>query len=370
MNFMNNMFTDYLDAQKKLMEEWKEMTQEATKNQWGSMEEFKDLWKWWDQPNFKAFADYTGSPKEVWDKMTKASEVYYNMYEAYKNFIDQSIQPKEKNMENIVKDWMEKSGKYLEEIYLPFLPNDLAEMWKQTMKLGKNMEKSFSYFYEPWMDNFRPLMDAFMKGIYKDPEGFLDFFEEWQKDYSNTISRILDLPAMGISGQKQEEILKATDRFIKMVSYQMELVARILILANKNTLDVYEEALERVQEGEQPKTMEEFYELWRSSLDKAFDGLFYSDEFSKLLSTYMEAAMDFKIANDKILEMQLSPLPVALKTDINSLYKTVYDLKKEVRSLKKELEEIKGEKQEEKPAKPATRTRKTTTASKTTSTDK
>ena len=62
---MNNMFTDYLDAQKKLMEEWKEMTQEATKNQWGSMEEFKDLWKWWDQPNFKAFADYTGSPKEV-----------------------------------------------------------------------------------------------------------------------------------------------------------------------------------------------------------------------------------------------------------------------------------------------------------------
>ena len=78
MNFMNNMFTDYLDAQKKLMEEWKEMTQEATKNQWGSMEEFKDLWKWWDQPNFKAFADYTGSPKEVWDKMTKASEVYYN----------------------------------------------------------------------------------------------------------------------------------------------------------------------------------------------------------------------------------------------------------------------------------------------------
>ena len=366
---MNNMFTDYLDAQKKLMEEWQEMAKEATNKQWGSMEDFKDLWNWWDQPAFKSFADYTGSPKEVWDKMAKSSEVYYNMYEAYRDFINQNIQPKEENMKNILKGWMEKNQKYFEEIYLPLLPQDVTEIVEQTMNLGKNMQKTFSYFYEPWMDNFRPLMDAYMKGIFKDPEGFLDFFQEWQKDYSNTISRVLSMPAMGISGQKQEEILNATDRFIKMVSYQMELVARILILANKNTTDVFEKALTQVNEGEAPKTMEEFYEMWRSSLDTAFDGLFYSDEFSKLLATYMEAAMDFKIANDKILEMQLSPLPVALKTDINSLYKTVYDLKKEVRSLKKEIEDLKGKKEPEKATKPATRTRKTTT-SKTTSTSK
>lgn len=183
--------------------------------------------------------------------------------------------------------------------------------------------------------------DSFMAGMLKDPEEFMDFFEEVKKDYSETFNKLLKIPAMGIFRKDQEEYFRLINNYNILMINQLEFVGRILILVSKNTDKVIKDFISMYKIGGNVKTFDEFYKYWKDSLDKSMDSMFYSDEFSKLLASYMESNMDFKISMDKMLEKQLSVFPVVLKSDIRSLYKTVYDLKKEVRSLREELDELK-----------------------------
>jgi phage host-nuclease inhibitor protein Gam len=54
-----------------------------------------------------------------------------------------------------------------------------------------------------------------------------------------------------------------------------------------------------------------------------------------------DAALIFKQKTDVLLEKQLSYLPLPKKEDMDSLYKTVNDLRREVRTLKREVKALK-----------------------------
>ncbi|MBU5668314.1 hypothetical protein KQI68_00520 [Peptoniphilus sp. MSJ-1] len=363
---MNNMFNNFFENQKNMMDSWTDMMKNYQSNFFNMNDfykgknPFENFYKMYNQN----FLNYTGSPKEVWANLQKSSQIYYDMYEVYKSFVEKNMKPQADLIKKNLEDFMEKSGNYIDDFYSAILPQEFYAVFKQSMELNQAMQKSFNYFYQPLLSSLNNLTDAYFTGMFKDPEGFLDFFEDWRNNYLNTFSKILEMPMMGISRESQEGVLKATDRFIKMIAYQMELITRIVISSNKNTVQVFEDMITRAEKGEQIKSFEEFYQAYRSSLDKAFDQLFYSDEFSKLLAAVLDASMEFKMINDKILEKQLQAFPVVLKSDINSFYKTVYDLKKEVRALKEEIKTLK-----EAP-KSTTRTRTRSTANKTTDSDK
>jgi hypothetical protein len=50
------------------------------------------------------------------------------------------------------------------------------------------------------------------------------------------------------------------------------------------------------------------------------------------------------IALNKVQERMLASLPIPTNSDMNSLYRTVYDLRKAVRDLTREIEGMKGKK--------------------------
>ncbi len=67
--------------------------------------------------------------------------------------------------------------------------------------------------------------------------------------------------------------------------------------------------------------------------DKTFVSLFESDEYSQLMAEV--SALQLKLRKDMEAQMEkaLSGIPVATRTELDELYKTIYDLKKEVRQL-------------------------------------
>ena len=51
--------------------------------------------------------------------------------------------------------------------------------------------------------------------------------------------------------------------------------------------------------------------------------------------------MKLKKEIDAQMEQAISQYPIATKSELDELYKIIYDLKKEVKALKKELEQLK-----------------------------
>ncbi|MDO5714726.1 MAG: poly(R)-hydroxyalkanoic acid synthase subunit PhaE [Tissierellia bacterium] len=347
-----NMFNQYAEAQKNMMDMWNQMVS-GFDFQGSNMTNPLDFFKSMMDSVTHSYANYTGSPVQIFEKMGQGTEAYYNLYQLWKDIYEKNIEPTEENIKKLTEDWVQKTADFQSQYLLPYLPTEVQNAIRQTTSVGESYKDLGKTFFGPWQDSLKELSDAMAKGLFKDPEGFLEFFDEWKENYEETFSKALNMPMMGISREYSQRQLQAVDRYIRLMTYMTEVTAKISKLNNENTKDVILKSFEDLKDGKQPKTFEEFYNFWKKSLGDSFDELFYSDEFSKLLGALVDALMDYKITMNKVMEQYFRGLPFPLKSDMDSLYKTIYELKKEVRSLKKQVANLEGKK-EEKPSKKAT----------------
>jgi len=99
-----------------------------------------------------------------------------------------------------------------------------------------------------------------------------------------------------------------------------------------------ENVMTKIQNGEEINSMMALYQEWMNISDKTFVGLFESDDYSQLMAEV--SAMQLRLRKD--VEAQLEKLmvgiPVATRSEMDEMYKTIYELKKQVRQLEKMLE--------------------------------
>ena len=101
---------------------------------------------------------------------------------------------------------------------------------------------------------------------------------------------------------------------------------------------VAENIAAKIQKGEEVNNMMALYQEWLNISDKTFVSLFETEEYSKLMSEVN--AMQLKLRKDVEgqLEKFMVAIPVATRSEMDELYKTIYDLKKQVRQMEKMLE--------------------------------
>ena len=56
----------------------------------------------------------------------------------------------------------------------------------------------------------------------------------------------------------------------------------------------------------------------------------------------LEASLNVRKHFFKLMELYLYDFPIALRSEMDDLYKTVYEMKKKVKSLEKQLGEVKA----------------------------
>lgn len=337
-----NIFNQYLESQKKLMDMWSQMAQGYGGNlsapfSTNPVEQYQKIFSQFLSSN--PFTGYYGSPMEVIGKMGQGSEVYYNIYKLWSDIYSKNIEPNQENLEKLIEDTKAQSLNMLNLYLMPYLPENIQHLVKSSISVNDTFVSTMKTVYGPWVESIVELSDAFMKGAFKDPQGFLEYFNKWRVNYDKTFGKFLQMPQMGIQRNEQAQILEATDRYVKFMVFFTQFIVRMSEIISSTTSEMITKSFNDLKEGKQPKSFDEFYKNFKKAIGGKFDEIFLTGEFSQLLSTFTNSLLDLKIASDKVLESQIkSVLPVPVKSDMDSLYKTVYELKKEVRALKKQLQ--------------------------------
>ena len=101
---------------------------------------------------------------------------------------------------------------------------------------------------------------------------------------------------------------------------------------------VAENVAEKIQKGERIESILKVYQDWLIKGDEVYGNLFQSDEYSKLMTEVSSLQMKIKQAVDKQIEkLFFANLPIATRTEMDEVYKSIYDLKKMVRQLERKL---------------------------------
>lgn len=343
-------FEFFIDMQKNYMDQ---MTKYMSDAGFGKVAPFPfaDMSKWSEtQESIHTYFDklkqyynplemgkaFSPAVKDLLEKMMQANTYYLNVYKFWKELESVQVKPVADEMKKYTSMLAEKYDVMFKDMVLPMLPQEFQSFAKDPMELFKAYVKTNGNFFEPWTSNAKQLRDLFVEGVLADKSKLGEFFELWRAQFDKTFGAILLSPSMGINKELIEQQSKAFDTFIDMMLLSTDFTSRIYAVQSENVDDMIKKYLEMAEEGVQPKTFNEFYTYWSNELEGVFDSYFATPEYAKLLGQLSTAAMDYKIEMQKLIEKYLADTPIVTRSEINSLYKTIYELKKELKALKKE----------------------------------
>lgn len=273
---------------------------------------------------------------QVFEKMIDANKFYLSLYNFYDDLKNHYVAPAVGELENISKQAAENFDKMFTESMLPLLPNEFRPLFENPYNLSKTVIEVTTNFYEPWKESMPEMTEALLKAPLS-REQLTEFVKLWKENYEATVGALMKSPATGLNRALIEQQNKAVDATAEMLLTTIEFVGQITNVTSLQGKLSVEDFLAELQNSAEPKSFREFYDYWTKKIEDELVKYFYTDEYSVILGKIVEASAKYKIESDKLAEKYLANTVVVTKGQIDSLYKTVYELRKEVRALKKEL---------------------------------
>ena len=344
---------DMTNAQKKMFEDWQKSFKVEGKN-----DKFDYLGMWSkfnpqiDNVDLIEKFDYLGmwskfNPKienmDLIEKYGDISKIYTGLYGFWADMNEKIMGSAEDQVENLVNEWKENYTNMVVDNFISCLPEPTKSIYKKQNEIWSVYKGDFDRVSKLGMDSYNDYMKYINKSASGDKNAYLELSKSWTSTYEETMGKLLNVPLLGINREDYKLQFESMDTYYKFINTLNEYNASIYKVTSDTMEEMVKEYTGMVKEDKQPKTFKEFYEYWWVKNENAFINLFSTEHYSKLQGQLVDNGMSFKKSLDSVLEKQLEMLPIPNQSDMNSLYKTVYELKKEVKKLKREVEDLKEE---------------------------
>ncbi len=344
-----NYFQTWLKAQEKLFEGFIEntkRTQQFFSQQYpsftGDAGGLNNMYSAWTSAVMKSLSEAGNGNQVIKDnlgKMLGGSNAYMKFYEIWAPLV-KAAQERSLNPE-AYKDFVDPA-KYKELIdkVFGFDGNANQQLLNQAVQFLELLSGSGQQFATPWLDATKASLQAYPQFMQGHPESFIKVFHSMFNAFENTVGKVFHVPSVGKDREKHELILKCFDDLSIYAAKNTEYQHTIYITGLTAMDKVVEKLAQKITSGEEIKQFDEFFDIWIDTSEQSYFKLFQTEEFAKLQGELLDASLNVKSHFFKVMEMYLYDLPIALRSEMDDLYKTVYDLKKTVKKLEKQLTEV------------------------------
>lgn len=292
-----------------------------------------------------------GTVKDVYRNMINASEGFTRFYELWMPMW-KSIQEKTFNMD-IYKQWMNPAAyQDMMDKYFGFVPESSRQYIQQMTQFFQEGFKQAAGTGNEYYQQMRQMMQQHMPSSADMFGGMLNGYNNFYKMMSEAYA---PFTKMMTPGQQTQNMLEWQDIANRMAIYNIKNAELQYMMYSQGTkvMDkLAENIMQKIENGVEINSIMALYQEWLNLGDKTFVSLFESDEYSVLMAEV--SAMQLKLKKDIELQMEklFAGIPVATRSEMDELYKTIYELKKQVRQMSKMME---LENEEETEAKNTTR---------------
>ncbi|MBP6456108.1 MAG: hypothetical protein KA275_05200, partial [Chitinophagaceae bacterium] len=319
------------------MEKVNEATAEFTKN----AENAKATFETWSKNMLPTIQDMLSGmtdfqKKDYFKAMFNNQDTYMKMYQLwmplYSSFQNKSFTP-----ELFQSYFKPEKQKELFDAMFQYAPEEMKGMmnnWEKSMKdtfasMNTKGTESYNEMKAFWEKQTASFENPFTK--------FSTMYNEMNEQIKTAVNPFMKMMSPGTAKDTMESM---QDLQSKMVNFGNKNAEMQFMMYKKGTESLEKFALtlqEKMQKGESMDSFMSFYTEFLNNMDTNFVDLFSSDDFSAIQSELSSIGMKMKKEMDGQMEKAMSSLPIVSRTEMDELYKTVYELNKEVKNLKKEL---------------------------------
>ncbi len=272
---------------------------------------------WW-MPSSSMLSNWYTSRVPGFDTFTKMFEFWKGMEsptEFVKNYSDQYMKLMESLMGNI-------------------FPDGTMAFISKPKELIDTCIAFYRDIMHPWMELDESLLDRISKG---DTKACVQLFRDINSKYDESFSKVFNMAGLGLNRESYEKQMKAINLSYK----QMFIAAELFSMVYDTMLSTMQVLIDRYQELIKTTggavTFKDFYDMWYKVNEEALTDMLNTDEFAKAFGEMADVSGQYIQAMNAVYEQALSKLPIPTKTDMDSLYKTVYTIRKDLREVKKKI---------------------------------
>ena len=260
---------------------------------------------------------------EIWLPLAEAVRDRFSSAESYKELVDPV-----------------KLKEVMDTIFGLTSAQAISEYYDQAVKLMQTFGTSASGFVGPWTDAAQKTIKTFPHVAEGRPESFPNIFHTVFNAFDSTFGRAFHVPAVGKDREKVELLLRGLDDVSVYLAKNTEHQQMMYVTGLAAMEQVIETIARKVRDGKEIEDFSEFFDLWIEVNEKAYYALFKTEAFSTLQGELLACSLNVRKHFFKFMELYLYDLPIALRSEMDDLYKTMYELKKRVKGLEKEIKKL------------------------------
>jgi hypothetical protein len=343
MNWMNNM-QNPMDAFKSTNDTWTNIC-----NQYYSMMN-NNFSQWQKNMENSTVQDAYKNMVNIGEGFTKFAEMWTPMFK--------SIQDKTFNMDMYKQFMNPETYKDLMDKYFGFLPESSRQYMNNMSAMMNDGMKQMS---GAGMNGYQQMRSMMNNNGFNGAQAFGEIYNAyntWNKMMADAAAPFTKLMGANKEVKAMEEWNDISNRIMVYNIKNAELQYMIYNHGSKVMDALAENVAAKVKDGKEVTSMLSLYQEWLNISDKVYVSLFESNEYSELMSEV--SALQMKLKKDIELQMEkmMTGIPVATRSEMDELYKAIYDLKKQVRQMEKMMEFEETEETETEAPKSAKKTAK------------
>jgi class III poly(R)-hydroxyalkanoic acid synthase PhaE subunit len=212
-------------------------------------------------------------------------------------------------------------------------------------KQSSDFSDLYQQFGKSWTDTAQAQYGNLMKGDFSQldlqPEAMVKQMQAAYALVEKSTGKFISVPALGKDREKFEKLSKYAKAMSEFAKKHIEYQQLMQATGNEAMQAVVKALAAKVEAGEEFDKFDGFFALWIEVNEKTFNTLFQSKVFSQKRNAMTEAGFNARKIYNEIIESQLADLPIARRSEMDEVYKIIYDLRKQVKSLESQIQELK-----------------------------
>ncbi len=223
----------------------------------------------------------------------------------------------------------------LDNVFGPLMPGYFKEYLSKIYEISFLTPANISSLSAPWFQAMITTMELLPDVVKGEGDAVEKANEAWWNAYSNTFGKLMRGTLLGMFRERMERVLRVFDGFLRYSLSYADFSAE-LYRAGVTSVERFSSRLVELEDPD----FYTFYKTWMETSEETFIELFRSDKFGRLLGALNTYSMKFKMALDNFLEDIIKQFPIPVRTEMDRLYKTVYDMRLDIKRLNKALKAL------------------------------
>lgn len=158
----------------------------------------------------------------------------------------------------------------------------------------------------------------------------------WNLTYGN-LDNLTQIPLLGPSRDFNHQLMQAFDAWAKLYPVSIDYQGVLAEVQIQSCQTLLQDLIASAEKGETVKDWQQFQQIWGRTTDRVFEQTFCLEANLKVRGRFLNALNHYKSCQQSLMEVWMKMMNLPVRSEIDEVHKSIYELRKEVKNLKKSL---------------------------------